>query len=950
MTDSQNAESPTTSHADRGPVRSRDELLAVAGLDLTFVRAEGDTLHTADGRAVHDFVGGFGSTLLGHNHPELVKVAREHLGAAAPVLVQGSRRAPAEELRAALAARLERETGDAYEVLLLNTGTEATEAALKHARLAYVGRLQAFAASQRRELGRLRRAIEQGRVHFDIAAWRHFEQALGIAPIRSIESLGAALLQANRPALARPGTLIAVEGGFHGKTLGSLGITWNPEARRPFFSEDPPVVFLRADGNETAAQLAARCTVPLRRLDARRRRIVEEPFLAAVAVVAEPIRGEGGIVPVEPELVATIRALCEAHPELPVIVDEIQSGLGRSGEFLASGPAGLPAHILTFGKALGGGIAKVSAVAVRRDRFIPEFTLLHSSTFAEDELSSRIARRALELIDEQDVPRRAREAGERLLTELSALAARHPEVIAEVRGRGLMIGVELRDFADSPSNALRGLTAEQAITLAVAAFLLQAHGVRVLPTLGRRSTLRLEPSAFVTEDAIAALIAGLDEACRALEQADAGFLARFLVQEPGQAAGRAVRDYRARRVEDSPRGQVRSRVAFLGHFIAARDFARWDPSFESYSDAELERLIPRMGRLLGPQVYATRVITSATGAETELSFIGLCVASTQVERDLRRRRGAHTRALAHRGYELAAELGCATVGFGGFTSIVTRGCLDFDGDGPAVTSGNALTVAMGHEAILRSLGELGIDAASSRAAVCGATGNMGRVHARLLAAEVGSLELVGRAGSRGRLRTVAADLLAELLQEPTQGREGGALSARVAAAVDALGGPDALPPDRRDALTAVEEQLGEELVRCSESPEGLREASIILTATNAADPIIAADQLGEGPVLICDLAVPGDCAEDIAAKRPDVRVIRGGVVRLPGAPDFEIPGIPLEPGQAFACMGETILLGLAGIGVDFSRGAISSARIREIAALAKLHGIALDADKRASSL
>ncbi len=99
-------------------------------------------------------------------------------------------------------------------------------------------------------------------------------------------------------------------------------------------------------------------------------------------------------------------------------------------------------------------------------------------------------------------------------------------------------------------------------------------------------------------------------------------------------------------------------------------------------------------------------------------------------------------------------------------------------------------------------------------------------------------------------------------------------------------------------------------------------------------------------MLICDLAVPGDVDKTSVATHPHLKLIRGGVVHLPQAPDFTLPGMPLDPGQIYACAGETLLLGLAGIRVDFSKGAVQPTQVREIEALARLHGFELDREKQ----
>src|SRR5207253_5178850 len=120
---------------------------------------------------------------------------------------------------------------------------------------------------------------------------------------------------------------------------------------------------------------------------------------------------------------------------------------------------------------------------------------------AEDDYSCAIALKTLEMVDD-GLLARCREQGAKLLSGLKHIQTKFPEVIADVRGRGLLIGLEFRRLDRSASFLLRALSAQDDLTLAVAGYLFQAHRIRVAPTLSDPFTLRLEPSAFIRDDAI----------------------------------------------------------------------------------------------------------------------------------------------------------------------------------------------------------------------------------------------------------------------------------------------------------------------------------------------------------------------------------------------------------------------------------------------------------------
>ncbi|MCZ9338376.1 aminotransferase class III-fold pyridoxal phosphate-dependent enzyme, partial [Streptomyces sp. TRM76130] len=125
-----------------------------------------------------------------------------------------------------------------------------------------------------------------------------------------------------------------------------------------------------------------------------------------------------------------------------LVFDEIQCGMARTGTFLASESSGVVADYYVFSKSLGGGLAKVSALLVTADRYVPEFGRHHTSTFADDDFSSRIATAAVRLA--LDWRERIGDVGALLRRRLDEVAARWPDTVAEVRGRGLLLGVEFR--------------------------------------------------------------------------------------------------------------------------------------------------------------------------------------------------------------------------------------------------------------------------------------------------------------------------------------------------------------------------------------------------------------------------------------------------------------------------------------------------------------------------
>jgi acetylornithine/N-succinyldiaminopimelate aminotransferase len=230
---------------------------------------------------------------------------------------------------------------------------------------------------------------------------------------------------------------VAFERGFHGRTLGALSTTWSPKYREPFEPLLPGVRFCPWDDLEALGGLLSDKTA---------------------AVLIEPIQGEGGVRPAKPEFLRSVAALARERGAL-VIFDEVQSGLGRTGKMFAYEYAGVTPDILTLAKPLGGGLP-MGAILIRDELADAIKPGDHGSTFGGNAL---VAAAALAVLDRLTAPgfldvieRR----GAALLRGLKKLARRFPDAVAEVRGRGLMIGIE---FKGEAGPVLKGLRARNVL-------------------------------------------------------------------------------------------------------------------------------------------------------------------------------------------------------------------------------------------------------------------------------------------------------------------------------------------------------------------------------------------------------------------------------------------------------------------------------------------------------
>jgi ornithine--oxo-acid transaminase len=212
--------------------------------------------------------------------------------------------------------------------------------------------------------------------------------------------------------------IIVAQGNFHGRTTTIVGFSSEPAYRDGFGPFTPG---FRA--------------VPFGDIGALARAITPE----TVAVLIEPIQGEAGIVVPPAGWLAEVRRLCDAHHAL-MILDEVQSGLGRTGAWFAFQHEGIAPDGLVLGKALGGGVLPVSAFVARREVMEVFTPGSHGSTFGGNPLAAAVGLEALRVIDEEGLVERSRVLGAHMLARLRAI--RSP-VLKEVRGRGLWAGAEI---------------------------------------------------------------------------------------------------------------------------------------------------------------------------------------------------------------------------------------------------------------------------------------------------------------------------------------------------------------------------------------------------------------------------------------------------------------------------------------------------------------------------
>ena len=377
------------------------------------IRSEGPWIDATDGRRYLDF-GGYGVFLLGHRHPAVTSAVHRQLD-----LHPMSSRVFFEPVALRAAAALAETTpGDLSMVHFVNSGAEATEAALKLARA-------------------------NGKT-----------------------------------------AMITTHNGFHGKTLGALSVTAKDKYQDPFRPLLPDVTAVPfGDAFALAAALTA--------------------VAGRGCVIVEPVQGEGGVQIPPAGYLREVATLCQRYGAL-LVVDEIQTGLGRLGSWWGIDAEGIVPDILLVGKGLSGGVIPIAAMVATPQAYAPfaNDPYLHTSTFAASPLACAAATAAIEVMRADDLPKRAAVLGDTLLSGLGRIVDASParDRIA-VRGRGLLLGVELSE---------PGAVGELFLNLV-------DRGVLANHSLNSSTVLRFTPPAIITDIEVETFLAVFADALADVE-------------------------------------------------------------------------------------------------------------------------------------------------------------------------------------------------------------------------------------------------------------------------------------------------------------------------------------------------------------------------------------------------------------------------------------------------
>ncbi|WP_266030898.1 aspartate aminotransferase family protein [Brucella intermedia] len=337
---------------------------------------------------------------------------------------------------------------------------------------------------------------------YDIAACSPGDLDMVFLGSSGSEAMEAAIKVAERAAGPNKPKIVYAENSFHGKTKGVLSVTDGGLYRGEFKLVDNTV------------------RVPFGDIAAVENAFRSDPEIGVI--VLETVQGGGGIIQADAEFWQKLRRLCDQHGVIWV-ADEVQCGLGRTGKFYAFEHYGVIPDVTALAKSLGGGKTAMAAMIARRRIYMkaygtPKTAMIHAmATFGGIGEACITSIEALNVLYDEHLIDNAADVGDYLLERLRELQSRYPALVKDVRGQGMMVGLEFHDFSQTMPNVLRpvlGMLDEKlkgSLPGFIGSHLLRDHGVLVAFTEYNRNVIRLEPPLICGREHVDAFIQALDE-------------------------------------------------------------------------------------------------------------------------------------------------------------------------------------------------------------------------------------------------------------------------------------------------------------------------------------------------------------------------------------------------------------------------------------------------------
>lgn len=937
---SKSKEEPSNYHFSRPKL---ENLLGKLRLNKEYTRSEKNLMYYTntnnDEVEVVDFIGGFGSLMLGHNNPELIQYSMDLLSKNIPIHSQMASKRFTGDLAKAISDEIGSHTNKEYISTFANSGAEAVEAAHKHCRMQFVEKLNRQRDAAHIELQRINNFYSKNEFPF-------FFQFEG-KDFYELKSFNEFFLQRLESIIESADVrMLSAKNAYHGKTAIALELTYNEDYKTAFEVKEnqSDVTFFQideADFEEKMEDLIVTLEYPSLSFS-NEIELKSVEICSCIGVIIEPIQGEGGVVPVSGTFLKFLRDKTKAS-RIPLIFDEIQTGSFRTGFLLHSMRLGVEADVYLLGKSLGGGIVKNAALVVEKSMYNEDFGVLHTSTFADDEFTSAVSLKALKLMKE-----RAHDVLEiegMIERRFNWLKSSYSDVIKEVRGTGLMWGIEFKDMEFSANGPFQNLSRSGSLSYLIAAFLLNKKNIRVGITLSNKYTIRIQPSVEVNLAQIEQLTLALEELSVIIRNRDFYKLVEPILDEKDQHL-RATKNFN---LGDIPYEYDASlpTSGFLSHYIDNKQITDDIKSMEVLSEESLNDFLRRMLGESLTSLISSQIVTSDTGERVNLLMFGLPFTAKMYKEEKDPKVLTEYLKLCQNCIEsMKDDFNCDVVGLGQYTSIITNNGQLIPFSDVDVTTGNSYTIGVGVDALLSELKS--IQTESITLGIIGAGGNIMSTYVKCILPYSSNLLLKGSDSERGimKVNRFANQLTIHVFNLIISDSENekkmihqelfDQLNA-TELIKDLKSDPKQLK--KNDVYNRLLDELKEETpIKCTTDLMDFQSCNATIVATSNPEPFLFPECFSEGSV-VYDISVPNNCTEELIHNTKGIKVLLGGIVRIPN--DFKKPSrvFPLDDGEAYACLSETILIGLEREMGSFSYGNINTKQVHSVNAIAKKHGL-----------
>jgi acetylornithine/succinyldiaminopimelate/putrescine aminotransferase/predicted amino acid dehydrogenase len=693
--------------------------------------------------------------------------------------------------------------------------------------------------------------------------------------------------------------ILAVYKGFHGKTFSALSASGSHRFKMPNIHDDINYDYIEVgDSDGLHSKLASK---------------------EYAAFIIEPVLGEGGMITVSHEFLASAVKLCEETGTLSIF-DEIQTGLGRLGDICVAKQLNIYPDCLLFSKALGGGLVPIGAMIYKEACYDLNFDKKHSSTFANNGYASTIATATLNglMSDNKSALKHVKKLSQHVDKLKDTLLHKYSDILA-VSGSGLMRAFTFYDALAKNNILVNFCQNSGSMAYIICGFLMKMHKVYVMPLLSQPCSIRFEPPLNISYEDVDKFFAAIEHVCLLIKNGRYDMLFGTMIEARGLPS--VEKKYPVSFVpnvimsddESTNEGLIKGKkFAFFIHSTSRDDLIHSFPyaikeNYTTEQKIELADKIFEISRIdYSPDVAVKFSVNNDKNASS-----GMFIFSPLAPKDMMNLTQAQRLDLMLEYIQIAKDNDVELVGLGAYTSVISAGGMTLlpHLDDLLVTNGNSLTALSTVESIFSIIGDKKV--ADEYAVIVGARGSVGKVCVAGLAHRYGHLILVGRQGSEDKIKKDILPYLLESCLDTSNKISAGSFFDKLKRVLTTrhldVGSMDI------DDFYFELEKIG--LSIDSDYEASFLKADVVVSATSEGKAFLSTDYLKRSAIVF-DAARPFDFIAN-----NDFTIYEGGLVTQPNTTYYsDCNMVKSPPGINLACLSETIALALDAAGDRVSLG------------------------------